>query len=227
MSIRSSADPLRSARAATAIVAAWAAGHAATPRAHAEEPAPTPAPAAHPSDAGNSLFAEGAVGGNWQFAGTVFVGDGLRFNNPYRLQTQLSSSARTVSLTVPYVDLGLMGTYGHGAGFGHGAALRASFALGGVPQAVLAPTYVLRYRGLDNRMYAYGRIGPSILLMPQANVGFELAVGSALLATAKLGIVAEIVGNLYYGAATPNVGYPVYPILSLQAGLLLDHEVLP
>ena len=158
---------------------------------------------------------------------TVFFGDGFRFNNPYRLHTQLGVSAQNVSVTAPYVDFGIAAAIGRTFGLQHGAALNLTVALGGVSQAVLAPSYIAMYRGDSTRVFAFGRFGPAIILSPDANFGAELGVGGAALVTAKLGVTAEVVGDLFYGAATREAGYPVYPIVSLQVGLLFDHEVLP
>ena len=41
---------------------------------------------------------------------TSFFGDGLRFNNPYRLATPLGDNAESLSRTAPYVDIGLAAT---------------------------------------------------------------------------------------------------------------------
>lgn len=166
-------------------------------------------------------------GPTFQVLGSLFFGEGFRFNNPYRLQTQLGESAKTVSLTAPYIDLGLGLAVGDAFGLRHGASLHLTFALTGVPQAVLAPTYLATYRGASHRFMAFGRLGPVIALSPNPNLGGEAGVGGAVFVTAKTAVSAEIVGDLFYGASTREVGYPVYPVVSLQLGLLLDHEVLP
>ena len=166
-------------------------------------------------------------GPTFHILGALFFGDGLRFNNPYRLQTQLGESAKTVSVTAPYVDLRVALAVGETFGFQHGASLDFTAALSGVGQAVLAPTYTVTYRGASHRFLGFGRLGPAILLSPDPNVGGELGVGGALFMTARTALTAEIVGDLFYGAATKETGYPVYPVVSLQLGLLLDHEVLP
>ncbi len=62
---------------------------------------------------------------------TAFLGDGLRFNNPYRLATPLGDDAESLSRTAPYVDVGLAATFGNPLGFQHGAALRTSAAVAG------------------------------------------------------------------------------------------------
>ncbi len=163
----------------------------------------------------------------FHWMGSLFFGDGLRFNNPYRLKTQLGASAKTVSLTAPYVDLGIGLAIGDALGFQHGMSLNLSVGLAGVGQAVVVPSYLATYRSSSARLLGFGRFGPAILASPDVNVGAELAVGGALFVTSKLAISGEIVGDLFYGAATRETGYPVYPIVSLQLGLLFDHEVLP
>ena len=44
---------------------------------------------------------------------TGYVGDGLRFNNPYRLATILGSQAQSLSRTATYADLGAAVVLGH------------------------------------------------------------------------------------------------------------------
>jgi hypothetical protein len=166
-------------------------------------------------------------GPTFHILGTLFFGDGLRFNNPYRLQTQLGESAKTVSVTAPYVTFGVALTIGDAFGFQHGAWLSITGSLAGVGQFVTAPTYAISYRGTSHRFLAFGRLGPAIITEQDPNVGAELGVGGAVFVTAGTAFTAELIGNLFYGAATKETGYPVYPVLSLQLGLLLDQEVLP
>src|SRR5438105_5034896 len=52
------------------------------------------------------------------------LGDGLRFNNPYRLATPLGDRAESVSRTAPYVDLGFAGFFGDPFGAQHGPVVR-------------------------------------------------------------------------------------------------------
>jgi hypothetical protein len=157
---------------------------------------------------------------------SLAFGDGLRFNNPFRLRTELGSDEQSLSLTRGYVDLGVAVAAGRPDGIQHGAALRLSIALGGVPQQVLTPSYFLAYRG-PHRAMAFGRLGPAIILSPDPNVGGELALGGAYFLTAGIGVSAEVIGDLFYGAATPERSYSVIPILSAQFGLVIDYEVLP
>ena len=202
----------------------------ATPTPNAPAPNAAATPAASPpsaSDADTLRALRAPRGPAFHLLGTLVFGQGFRFNNPYRLQTQLGESAKTVSLTAPYIDLGAGLAIGDTFGLRHGAALNLSAALSGVGQAVLAPTYLVTYRGASERFLAYGRLGPVILLSPDTNVGGELGLGGAVYVTAKTAVTASVVGDLFYGAATRETGYPVYPVVSLQLGLLFDHEVLP
>src|ERR1700689_1967254 len=66
--------------------------------------------------------------------GTAFVGDGLRFNNPYRLSTVLGSQAQSLSRTAAYTDLGGAILFGDPTFLAHGVVLRASVAVEGVRQ---------------------------------------------------------------------------------------------
>ena len=55
--------------------------------------------------------------------GSVMLGDGLRFNNPYRLPHDLGERGASVSTTAPYVDLAVAATTGKPDGVQHGARL--------------------------------------------------------------------------------------------------------
>jgi hypothetical protein len=159
-----------------------------------------------------------------RIVGSLEFGRGLRFNDPFRLATELGSSAQSVSLTATYADIALAVVVGPPDGLQHGAALHASFALSGVPQAVLTPTYMLAYRGAHPWL-AYGRIGPSFVLTPDPTVGGEVAAGFAWFFTGRVAIAGELVFDVYYGAGTPDVAVATYPILSGQLGLLVDQEI--
>ncbi|MDI1433808.1 hypothetical protein QHF89_30195 [Polyangium sorediatum] len=158
-------------------------------------------------------------------AGLSF-GGGLRFNNPYRLATQLGASAESPSATAPYTTLMGALAFGPPDGLQHGGMLGLSFALRGVGQTVLTPGYVLMYRG-PGRLLAYGRAGPEILLSPDLNVGLTVAGGGAFFVTGGLGLVLDVAGSLFYGASTWEKKYPAYPVLSASLGLILDVEFLP
>lgn len=155
---------------------------------------------------------------------TGFVGDGLRFNNPFRLATILGSQAQSLSRTATYADLGAAAVLGDPSLLAHGLALRASVALEGVGQSVLTPSYLLFHRwgpwGL------YGRVGVPLVLTPDVTWGLEAGVGGIWFVRAGVGLAAEIVGDVFYGAGTRDVETPAYPVLSAQGGLWLSWEAL-
>jgi hypothetical protein len=208
-----------------------------TREARAEDPPPaasdapaTPAASAGPRTSDDTAADLRALGRRFdldkRIIGTLEFGRGFRFNNPYRLATELGKDAQSVSLTAAYADLGLGVAFGAPDGLQHGAAVHASFAMAGVPQAVITPTYLMAYRGPLSLM-AYARLGPSIILTPDVTAGGEVAGGFAWFVTGKLAVAAEIVFDLYYGAGTNQVSIATYPILSGQLGLLFDQEFLP
>ena len=104
--------------------------------------------------------------------------------------------------------------------------MHISAALAGVPQEVLTPSYIAIYR-LPPSFWVWGRAGLPVVLEPDANVGYEMAAGGAWLVTASLGATAEVVGDLFYGAATQDKPVTAIPLLSLQLGIVVDLEVLP
>lgn len=182
--------------------------------------------AASPAAAADESGSQGGVKPGWVGAfATGFVGDGLRFNNPYRLSTVLGSDARSVSRTAAYADFGGAVTLGDPSSLAYGVALRASFAIEGVQQAVLTPSVLLLRRW--RRWGAYGRAGVATVLTPDATWGAEGALGGVWFASAGAGLSAEIVGDLFYGAGTAEVATPAYPVLSAQAGLWLSFEAMP
>jgi len=167
-----------------------------------------------------------ATRGGWvALSATSFVGDGLRFNNPYRLSTVLGSSAESLSRTAAYVDLGGALLLGDPSAIAHGLAVRASIALEGVPQTVLTPSYLALHRW--GPWGAYGRAGPTIVLTPDSTWGLEGAAGGMWFPLSGVGLVAELVGDVFYGAGTRDVQVATYPVLSAQAGIWLSWEALP
>lgn len=164
--------------------------------------------------------------GYMQFFATAMGGVGLRFNNPYRLGTSLGDDAESVSRTSSYADLGIAATFlGHPLGFQHGVALRASFAMEGVSQLVVAPSYLLWRR--SGAWAGYGRAGFGIVTSPDLTWGLEGAAGAAWFFLGGVGLVAEVVGNVFYGVGTTDVATAAYPVLSGQVGLIGSYEVLP
>ena len=180
---------------------------------------------------GKETRAEPRVGPNEKLPGyvqlfaTTFFGEGFRFNNPYRLATPLGSDAESVSLTAPYVDVGLGATFGGANWFSHGIAFRMSFATSGVKQAVLTPSYLVYRRW--SRVAAYARAGVPIVATPDATWGGELGLGGVVYVRGGIGLAAEIVGDVFYGAGTRDVAVATYPILSGQLGVVIAYEVLP
>ncbi len=158
--------------------------------------------------------------------GAVSLGDGLRFNNPYRLSKVLGKTAESLSLTAPYLDLSVAGLLGRPDGLQHGLQVHLSSAVQGISQSVLTPSYIALVR-LPPRWLVYGRAGVPVVLDPDATLGLELAAGGAWMASAGLGLTAELVGSVYYGAATEQTPVTTIPVLSLQVGALVDYEVLP
>jgi hypothetical protein len=161
----------------------------------------------------------------FRLMGSAALGEGIRFNNPYRLQTQLGEDGESLSLTAPYADFGMAFSTGDPDGLQHGGALHVSLALGGVGQQVITPGYQALYR--RGALLGYGRFATPVIVNPDPNLGFELAAGIGWFLTGAFGLNAELVGDLFYGAGTREVRYAVYPILSAQLGVIVDYEVLP
>jgi hypothetical protein len=154
------------------------------------------------------------------------IGRGLRFNNPYRLSKELGDDAESLSLSATYLDLALAGLLGNPTGLQHGAAVHLSIAMDGIQQEVLTPSYVALYR-LSPRWALEGRFGLPIVLEPDASTGLELAASGMFFVTGGVGIKADLIGSLFYGAATRDTSVTVIPILSAQVGVVIDYEVLP
>jgi hypothetical protein len=178
----------------------------------AEKPKPEPDPL-------------GTKPGYVQLFFTSFVGDGLRFNNPYRLATPLGDDAESLSTTAPYVDIGIAFTLGHPLGIQHGAALRTSVAARGVGQVVMTPSYLAwrRWRALA----LYGRAGTPLVLTPDVTWGLEAGLGATYFFLGGIGVAAEVVGDVFYGAGTREKATTTYPVLSGQLGFVVAYEVLP
>jgi hypothetical protein len=190
-------------------------------RAAADETPQAPAADTPPDDEWGK-----AKPGYVQLLASAMVGDGFRFNNPYRLASPLGDTAESVSRTATYGDLGIAATFfGNPLGFRHGLSARWSFALEGVSQSVITPSYLLyrRWRSLA----AHGRLGVPIVVSPETTWGLEAALGGTFFVRGGIGVTAEVVGDLFYGAGTRDVKSVTYPVLSAQAGLVFAYEVLP
>jgi hypothetical protein len=160
-----------------------------------------------------------------QFFATVYFGDGLRFNNPYRLSTPLGNDAESVSRTASFVDIGIAATFGNPLGIQHGAALRTSVAIEGVAQTVMTPSYLAwrRWRALA----AHGRVGTPFLLTPEITWGVEGALGGTFFFLGGFGVSAELVGDVFWGTGTRDSKVTTYPVLSGMLGIVGAYEVLP
>jgi hypothetical protein len=172
------------------------------------------------------LLAITRPGPHYDLFGTAMLGDGLRFNNPYRLSHELGSSGESLSATAPYLDLAIGATVGKVRGIEHGARLGWSVSVSGVPQQVITPSYLAMMR-LTPAWLVYGWAGLPILIEPDANLGGELAIGGAWLARAGLGASFALVADGFYGAATAETRAAFYPVISAQMGLFVAYEVLP
>jgi hypothetical protein len=163
----------------------------------------------------------------WHGFGSLSLGKGLRFNNPYRLATPLGDTPESLSLTAAYYDLGLGFVRGPARGLAHGAVLHLSIAAQGIPQEVLSLSYTALERLDNGRTLLFGRAGMPIILEPDLSGGLEVAAGAAYMISAGLGVQSELAFSLFYGAATQDRSVTTIPVLSLQLGLFVDYEVLP
>jgi hypothetical protein len=169
---------------------------------------------------------EGPIARSVHVVSSVALGRGVRFNNPFRLETPLGDDAESLSLTAPYLDLLLGATLGPTDGLQHGLALDGSIAIEGIPQEVIAPSYLALLR-LPPRAFLYGRAGVPVIIEPDFNAGLEASMGGALLASAGLGVTAELVASIFYGAATHERPVTTIPVLSLELGAWLSYELFP
>jgi len=74
---------------------------------------------------------------------------------------------------------------------------------------------------------AFGRAGVPLVLTPDATFGLEAALGGVFFFLGGVGLVAEIVGDVFYGTGTREVATATYPVLSGQLGFMGTYEVLP
>ncbi|HEV8550627.1 MAG TPA: hypothetical protein VGQ57_16390 [Polyangiaceae bacterium] len=153
--------------------------------------------------------------------GELAIGKGLHTNNPYRLGT-----TNAVGFTATYLDLGLGVAFGPPSGLQHGGQLSLAIATDGVAQQVLGFSYVALLP-VGEHAILRGRAGLPVVLNPDSTVGLEAGLGGAWLLTGGLGLSAELVGSLFYGAATQDRTTTTIPVFALQIGVWFDHEVLP
>ena len=103
----------------------------------------------------------------WHGFGSLSLGKGLRFNNPYRLATPLGDTPESPSWSAAYYDLGLGLVRGPESGFAHGAVVHLSIAAQGIPQEVLSVSYTALRRVGDGRTLLFGRAGIPLVLEPE------------------------------------------------------------
>jgi hypothetical protein len=156
---------------------------------------------------------------------SLAIGRGLRFNNPYRLQRPLGDTAESVSLAATYLDIAGALVFGE-RDFRHGATLGGDVALQGIGQFVLTPSYLAQF-GLTDTLGVSGRVGVPIVVAPDTTLGLEAAVGSSMALAYGLGAQLELVGSVYFGAATDETSITTIPMLALQLGLFFEHRVSP
>jgi hypothetical protein len=222
-----SSGPARASRLLRGLVAVVAL--APTPaRADAEDPFSAPArPLDDPPPPPLTVArTPRAVEGYQHWIGGLYLGRGLRLNNPYRLSTVLGDDARSLSLTATYLDLHIGRTFSDPGGFEHGLAAHFSIATDGIRQEVLTPSYLL-LRRFGPRVTSYARAGAAIVLEPDASVGLEAGLGAAYFFSANLGLGAELDFSVFYGAATVDRAVTVIPVSSLALGVFFDWEHLP
>lgn len=158
--------------------------------------------------------------------GSLGLGRGVRFNNPYRLQTVLGDTPESLSLSASYVDLGLGAAFGDPNGLRHGAVAHLSIAVQGIAQEVLSLSYVA-LAPVARDWLVNARAGVPVVLEPDLGAGLELGLGAAFLVSGGIGLSAELVSSLFFGAATWESNPTIIPVVSLQAGAWVQYEILP
>ena len=153
------------------------------------------------------------------------VGKGLRFNNPYRLATPLGDTAESVSLSATYLDVGLAALLPAVPRVEHGLSLDLLLALDGIGQLGLTPSYLLLFEPGPS-FGLRGRLGLPLVIAPDASLGLEAGFGAQLPLAYGFGLTGELVGTLFFGAATEQKSVTTIPMLALQLGLSFDDRVL-
>jgi hypothetical protein len=156
----------------------------------------------------------------------VGLGKGVRFNNPFRLQTQLGSTAESLSLSAAYLDLRAMAQTGNPFGWHYGVAVSASLAVEGISQQVITGSFATG-RPLSDYFWLNGSLGCPLILGPDLNAGLELGVEASYWPRAGWGMYLGGVWDQFWGAATDESEAVSIPIVALQAGISVRYEVLP
>lgn len=199
----------------------------------AEATQPSSAPAAEPAGTEARARVDSAPSGRscryWCYVHThldLGVGRGLRFNNPFRLQNQLGSDARSLSATATTLDARLGALVGDPLGWHYGVGVGLAASVQGVPQQVITPALELAHP-VSSHFWARGHLGPGIVTQPDPNVGLEAGLQLVGLIRAGIGAFVALGYAHYWGAQTDESSATSIPILFGQAGLTLRYEVLP
>lgn len=153
------------------------------------------------------------------------VGKGLRFNNPYRLATPLGDTAESVSLSATYLDASLGILLPAVPRFEHGPALDVLLALDGIGQLGMTPSYLLLFEP-NPRFGLRGRLGLPVVVAPDASLGLEAGLGAQVPVGYGFGVTGELVGSLFFGAATEQKSLTTIPMLAFQLGVCFDERVV-
>lgn len=164
-------------------------------------------------------------GATARFFATASGGTGFRFNNPYRLSSQVGEDATSLSTIDPYFDVSANFVFGPVGLPQHGVSLHVGAPVVGVFQPFITPSYILAYRG-DLPVLLYGRVGTPMLLSPDFNLGAELAGSASYFVTPGIGFTGEVMLDLFYGAATLETQASTVPVLALSWGVIVDVEFL-
>jgi hypothetical protein len=160
-----------------------------------------------------------------RFLAALSVGKGLRFNNPYRLATPLGDSAESVSLSATYLDAGLGVLLPAVPRVEHGPSLDVLLALDGIGQLGVTPSYLLLFEPKPS-LGLRGRLGLPLVVAPDASVGLEAGLGAQLPLAYGFGLTGELVGTVFFGAATEQKTVTTIPMLALQLGVCFDERVV-
>lgn len=140
-----------------------------------------------------------------------------------------------------YIDLfgafvlGGTGSWRHGLGFGLSTNLTGdgdqSRGVDGGDQLGIAPAYLAYFRfGWD--LVVTGKVSVPTVLHLGGDTdgvvpGLELGGGGAYFLTAGAGLYGEISVSAFLGGEAGDRSVTVHPIASVEAGIVLDYEVLP
>ena len=96
-------------------------------------------------------------------------------------------------------------------------------------QLVVAPMYGIRL-GYDAPVPDWTlllKISFPVTVTPNTNPGIELGAQGAYMFTAGFGAYAEAAVSYYMGGPGRTIDYTFHPIISVEAGLIIEYELLP